>query len=503
MFNLDNLRRGLARDSYASGGASTAQYSSTTTTADSELLASLSTLPTQLHTSLYSSLPALTHIYLTSLSTNSSILFPLPAKATFPTPSAQKSALEVLGLGKRRELAGRWVKGVVELIGWTREVGQPTIEQEKAQALARVLGEVESGDLYRPGQSEEAWKGTLPSILEGAVKRLEGIPLADASRRDATIEVLSSLQRLEYEVLDQELPRVLAVLSQTPASPASTSSATTTFLTLLLTHHSRSLTVPTLIILLSDALASSPYSAPNNLLTTPSFTSQLGRTISSMLSSASSIRSTWENLLLPITSALQPSPVADTEMSIDPESTASPSPAKKRKLSSTTSTSDSSSLVASAARLRILTTFIVHLPDPSLSSLVEVFKPFIEELVDSNLKDFVKAASSLNGGAGVEETPSKKSKKSKGRKSDVSMVTSDSSDPLVVLGTELLEARYSIVKRLNTAGLISNAEEDFAVLKSKRRDGLREVVEKGSKEAVIVAVRRPISYLKQYGGQSD
>lgn len=103
----------------------------------------------------------------------------------------------------------------------------------------------------------------------------------------------------------------------------------------------------------------------------------------------------------------------------------------------------------------------------------------------------------------MEETPSKKSKKSKGRKSDVSMVTSDSSDPLVVLGTELLEARYSIVKRLNTAGLISNAEEDFAVLKSKRRDGLREVVEKGSKEAVIVAVRRPISYLKQYGGQSD
>lgn len=381
------------------------------------------------------------------------------------------------------------MKGVVDLIEWTKEAGEATLEQEKAQALARVLGEVENGDLYRPGQSEEAWKGTLPSILQGAVQRLEAITTADASRRDALIEVLSSLQRLEYEVLDQELPRVLAVLSRTPASPASTSSATSTFLTLLLTHHSRSLTVPTLLSLLSSALASSPYSASNNLLTTPSFTSQLGRTISSMLSSASSIRSAWENLLQPISSTLQPTPVAENEMSIDQESTESPSPAKKRKLSSTTSTTDPSSLLASAARLRILTSFIAHLPTPSLPSLVEVFKTFSEEIVDSTLKDFVKAAVSDQAADGVEETPSKKSKKSKGRKSGGLLATPSSSDPVVVLGTELLEARFYIVKRLNEAGLLSDMEEGFAVLKSKRRDGLREVVERGSKEAVIVAVR--------------
>ncbi|GAA5983911.1 hypothetical protein JCM5350_001788 [Sporobolomyces pararoseus] len=504
LFNLDNLRRGLARDSYASGGTTSAQASSSsTTTADSELIASLSSLPVDLRTSLYSALPSLTHIYLVSLSLNSAALFPLPAKATFPTPSAQKSALEVLGLGKRRELAGRWINGIVELIGWTADAGNGgEAETEKARAFARVLEEVEKGDLYRPGQAGEVWEGILPSITEGAVERLERIPTTDSSRRDATIEILSSVHRLEYEVLDRVLPRILAVLAQTPANSSESSASTSTFLSLLLTHHSRSLTMPTLLSLLSDALAHSPYTAPNNLLTTFSFETQLSRSVSGMLSSSSSIRSTWENLLSPVTSILCPSSSPQDSMSIDQEDSNSPavvategngpSPAKKRKLSSlSNASSDPTSLLSSAARIRVLTTFITNLPTPALSSLVESFKTFSEELVDSNLKDFIKAAVPANSGAGVEEsegTPSKKPKKSK-RKSVGGLVNQkDGSEPVVVLGLELLEARYAIVSRLCASGLLPK-EDDWTVLKSKRRDGLKEIVDKGSREAVIVSAR--------------
>jgi hypothetical protein len=402
-------------------------------------------------------------------------------------------------LGKRRELAGRWIKGVVELVEWTSKSGtKEESETEKALALAQVLAEIEEGDLYRPGQGGEVWEGILPSIAEGAVERLVEISTADAARRDAAVEVLSSVHRLEYEVLDKVLPRVLAVLSRTPNISSESSSAISTFLSLLLTHHSRSLTMPTFLVLLSDALASSSYSTPNNLLTTFSFTSQLSRTISGMLSSSSSIRSTWENLLSPITANLLPSHIPSDGMSIDQDDSTStpaegvPSPAKKRKLSSVTSTSDPTSVLSSAARLRVLTTFISHLPTPALSSLVERFKTFTEELVDSNVKEFVKAATTSSSENGDPEgTPSKKSKKSK-RKSVGLVSEKKGLEPVVVLGVELSEARYAIVSRLNVSGLLPTEEEggDWTLMKDKRREGLREIVKDGSKEAVVVSVSR-------------
>ncbi|GAA6014036.1 hypothetical protein JCM11491_003496 [Sporobolomyces phaffii] len=490
LFNLDNLRRGLARESYASGGSSTTQSSSaSTTTADSELLASLSSLPSTLRAPLYAALPSLTHIYLGSLSTNSATLFPLPAKATFPTPSAQKSALEVLGLSKRRELAGRWVKGVVELTAWTTATSSEESETEKARGLARVLEEVEKGDLYRPGQAGDIWEGVLPSVAKGAVERLEATAVADESKRDATVEVLSSIHRLEYDVLHRELPRTLAVLARTPSLDPSP--AASTFLGLLLTHHSRSLTVPDLLSHLSDALSSSPYQAPNNLLTTFSFNSQLGRSVRGMLSSSSSIRSTWENLLTPIAAILAPSPSAMEAMSIEGEEgvAVAPSPAKKRKLSSP-SVSDPTLLLSAAARTRVLTSFITHLPTSSLSSLLDAFKVFSEEIVDSNVKEFVKSAASVDA---TEATPSKKVKKSK-RKSIGGGPGGEKEgmEPVVALGIELLEARYAIASRLNAEGLCpvrGGKDDDWISLKEKRRDGLRSVVEKGSKEAVIASAR--------------
>ncbi|GAA5926984.1 hypothetical protein JCM1841_001603 [Sporobolomyces salmonicolor] len=520
LFNLDNLRRGLARESYTSASGSTSQpsASSATSTADSELLSALSSLPSSLLPSILAALPGFTQIYLSALSTYSATLFPLPAKASFPTPSAQKSALEVLGLGRRRDLAGRWVRGVVELVAWSKDRGESTQEdgsgqeeheREKAAALAEVLAEVEKGDLYRSGQAGESWAGVLETIIRGAILRLQALSTSSKSEsvRDALLDVLSAIERLDYEILDSELPKALEVLARTPASPSS-SSSTSTFLTLLITHHSRSLTLPTFLASVADALASAaslPIKAPKNLLTSHEFATQLGRAVSGMIGgAATSVRATWENLLAPITSALQPAGPAAI-LAIE-DGAASPSPAKKRKLASASS-SNAASALAAAARLRILTLFMAHIPASSVSSLVDPFQIFNDEIVESELKEFLRAAvapsSSPAAAEELEGTPSKKLKKSRRRSSVLpSAVIAGEADPAMVLGFELLEARYKGLERMKAEGLLLATEGEggregrWWELKKKRREVLRQVVETGQGEAVVVAARTLLQHIE-------
>ncbi|GAA5957201.1 hypothetical protein JCM21900_004681 [Sporobolomyces salmonicolor] len=512
LFNLDNLRRGLARESYtsASGSSSQPSASAATSTADSELLSALSSLPSSLLPSTLAALPDFTQIYLSALSTYSATLFPLPAKASFPTPSAQKSALEVLGLGRRRDLAGRWVRGVVELVVWSKDrgdgSGQEEHEREKAAALAEVLAEVEKGDLYRSGQAGESWAGVLETIIRGAILRLQALSTSSKSEsvRDALLDVLSAIERLDYEILNSELPKALEVLARTPASPSS-SSSTSTFLTLLITHHSRSLTLPTFLASIADALASAASQTPKNLLTSHEFATQLGHAVSGMIGgAATSVRATWENLLAPITSALQPAGPAAI-LAIE-DGAASPSPAKKRKLASASSLNAASALAA-AARLRILTLFIAHIPASSVSSLVDPFRIFNDEIVESELKEFLRAAVAPSSSTAVAEelegTPSKKLTKSRRRSSVLpSAVIAGEADPAVVLGFELLEARYKGLERMKAEGLLPAAEGEgegegrWWELKKKRREVLRQVVEKGQGEAVVVAARTLLQHIE-------
>ncbi|GAA5858645.1 hypothetical protein JCM1840_006498 [Sporobolomyces johnsonii] len=527
LFNLDNLRRGLARESYTSASGSTSQpsASSATSTADSELLSALSSLPSSLLPSILAALPGFTQTYLSALSTHSATLFPLPAKASFPTPSAQKSALEVLGLGRRRDLAGRWVRGVVELVAWSKDQGESMQEdgsglegheREKAAALAEVLAEVEKGDLYRSGQAGESWAGVLETIVRGAILRLQALPTSSESEsvREALLDVLSAVERLDYEILDSELPKALEVLARTPASPSFSSTSTSTFLTLLITHHSRSLTLPTFLASLADALASAaslPIKTPNNLLTSHEFATKLGRAVSGMIGGASTgVRATWENLMAPITSGLQPAgPAAALALE---DGAASPSPAKKRKLASSSSSSNAASALAAAARLRVLTLFVAHIPASSLSSLVGPFRSFNAEIVESELKDFLRAAVTPSSSSPAvaedgEGTPSKKSKKSRRRSSVLPAAAAAAAgtgageaDPAVVLGFELLEARYKALERMKAEGLLLETEEEGAgrwwELKKKRREGLREVVETGQGEAVVVAARTLLQHVE-------
>lgn len=479
IFNVENLKRGLARDSYAAGSAEQSAVS----TADSELLAALSSLSSSTVAWSYAALPSFTSIYVSALVAHAAVLFPLPAKANFPTPSAQKSALEVLGLTKRRELAGRWIRRVIEYLGWTQadvamdvDGASAAGEGDKASALAGVLEEVEKADLYRAGQAEESWAGVLAAVVGGAVTRLEQLS-QDATVRDALVGVLAIVARLDHSALEPVVPRVLAVLARAPSADVTSSSPTSAFLTDLVTFHSRSVSLPTFLSLLSDA---SPSQAANNILTAHAFVEQLGHAVSGMTGGATAVRATWENLVTPVRETLAPGaiPAAASEE-------VAPSPAKKRKLSS--SPTPTSEVDAAASRLRVATLFVRDVPALALSSLVELLKTFVEELVDSRLKDFAKASCSPSATAEVDVgTPSKKDKKRR-RKSSVGADLSGDLDPEARLGVELLELRYAVVERLSREGLLEG--DKWWEIRAKRREGLREVIESGVGESAVEAVR--------------
>lgn len=500
LFNLDNLRRGLARETYAAGSAGQAAN----LTADTELLAALSPLLPSIASSIFAALPSFTVAYLSALSTNSAILFPLSAKANFPTPSAQKSALEVLGLTKRRELAGKWVKGVVELLGWAGspagdemalDVAVPVAdEREKAAALAGVLAEIERNDLYRAGAAD-GWEAVFSTIVAAASTHLR-TAAAHAATRDALLQVLAVVGRLSYDLLEPALPAVLAMLSSVPSS-TSPSSTSNDFLFQLITHHSRSMTVPSLLTLLAEALASpfgssaSPRPA-NNLLTTYPFFHKLGQAVSGLGASASA-RVAYETLSAAVRCALQPTAVAVEEVNGEMNEDDA-SPAKKRRLSPAPDATPYA-LLSAASHLRILSLFISSLPPSALPALVDRLEALVVDLVEPPLKDFVKlsqrSVAAVAVGESEEGTPSKKEKK-KRRKSGLLPVSGEATEvaPEARLAAELLEVRYAALERLNREELleVENGEK-WWVLKEKRRKGLLEVVEGGRAEFAVVAVR--------------
>ncbi|GAA6050668.1 hypothetical protein JCM3770_000882 [Rhodotorula araucariae] len=503
IFNVENLKRGLARDSYTSGAAD----QSSASTADSELLAALAAISPSTSAAAYAALPAFTDIYSSALAMHSAVLFPLPARASFPTPSAQKSALEVLGLTKRRELAGRWVKGVLGYLGWD-QAEQTMIDdaagasgKDKAVALAGVLEQVEAADLYRSGQAADSWAGVLYGVVGGTVDRLERA--MDVSVREALVGVLAVVARLDHAALAPEVPRVLAVLARTPRSRSAGGTTTSTFLADLVTFHARSVSLPSFLSLLSNALAATGNVPPtsctlNSDLTTHAFSQQLGRAVSGMTGGSSAVRATWENLATPVVEALK-SPSAPVK--VDEE--ASPSPAKKRKLPTP---SPAPTTLVAASRLRIVSLVVRNVPAPAMPALAEPLKLFVEEVVDSRLKDFVKASLARESTVATDVesdigTPSKKDKKRR-RKSGLLVAGVDSAgvlNPEALLGAELLELRYTAIERLNREGLLQADSEDgekWWEVRAKRREGLREVVESGTGESAVEAARTLLQHFE-------
>lgn len=240
-------------------------------------------------------LPLLFNLYRTSLSKNSQTLFPLPARTSFPTQSAARSAAEIHSLQKTRALSGGWIRGVEGLLAWSN--AKRSHGKAKAECLWRSFEEVELGDLFRAsngtGTAESGWEGILETIVAGAIVRLNK-PNVELDEREALLGLMATVMRLSFEAVEAGLGEILRILAATSASTASASKTTSDFLTALLTHHSRSLSLPALLILLSDAVAS-PTSVPNNLLTTHAWNAELSKSLSGMV--AITVKGCWAALV--------------------------------------------------------------------------------------------------------------------------------------------------------------------------------------------------------------
>ena len=294
--------------------------------------------------SVLNALPHLFSLYRTALDSHSATLFPLPARSSFPTASAARSATEIHSLQKRRSLAGNWIRGVAALIEWNASSQKGGAGQQKADCLWKTFEEVEKGDLYRDGRGE-GWEGILESVVEASVARLASIKHESELRtREALMGLLATIMRLSFESVEESLPAILATLAATSSSLVPAQSTTSDFLTALLIHHSRSLLLPSLLSLLSDALASHT-SAVNNLLTTFQWNSELSKALEGLV--GITVEGCWNGLIARMTSQ-------DMVMELDDGA----------------SMPDQASL---AARTRIITLLIRSLPSPIPLALFSAF----------------------------------------------------------------------------------------------------------------------------------
>lgn len=323
------------------------------------------------------------------------------------------------------------------MIGWKTPIKSED-EAIRAMALAGTLELVEKGDLHRDGRLE-GWEGVLEAIVEGCLARLERKP--EQEEHEAVMAVLDATLRLSYATLEESLPSILISLAST-SSTSTPAPQTTSFLSALLTHHQRSLTLPSLLLSLSNALAS-PSSTPNDLLTTHTFLASLSKSLGSLVGQAS-VRGCWEALVKTL-----PSPAAAATTTTEEGE----EPSKKKRKVAFASEDGVDSTVGIGARLRVLAIFVKAMPSPLPLFQLESFG---ETYITPSIKSFTKLAKKKSAAGEVGE------------------------------GREMIELRSAIVERLKLAG--EEVKESVWGLGEKRVKELREVVEKGEGENVVVAV---------------
>ena len=244
------------------------------------------------------------------------------------------------------------------MIEWNLETAKCLAGEQKADCLWKTFEEVEKGDLYRAGRGE-GWEEILDVVISASVTRLAALENDTELRtREALMGLLATIMRLSFETVEQHLPAILATLASTTSVLDPAQSTTSDFLTALLVHHSRSLLLPSLLSLLSDALAS-PSAIINNFLMTFRWNSELRKALEGLV--GITVKGCWEDLILKMASE-------DSEMELD----------------------DGDSQKALAARTRIVTLLIRSLPSPIPLPL---FTSFLTDFVDP-------AVSLLLGGNG-------------------------------------------------------------------------------------------------------
>lgn len=315
------------------------------------------------------------------------------------------------------------------MLGW-KDVDAKLSPVADTVCLGTTLEEIESGDLFRE-VTTEGWEGLLEGIVAGAVGRIEVLGEGEAEAREALVGLLGTSMRLSFPSVEASLPSILKSLA---ATPFSTSPSTSKFLTALLTHHTRSVLLPTLLILLSNALASSS-ARPNSLLTSHAWNAELAKSLNGLV--GNSVKSCWDDIVSGIALDLSTTDPAAVEQ-----------PSKKRRKTSITTSAVAS---GAAARARVLTLLVRALPLPIPITLFDEFR---RSYVEDALVAVVEG-------------------KGKGR-----------------AGVEMLGARYAMVERMRLNGV---DESEEWVWSGEMRKGLLSLVESSEDgQIVLEVVRIPI-----------
>jgi hypothetical protein len=299
------------------------------------------------------------------------------------------------------------------LLHWSTE-GKIKTSSAMSNSLWKTFEEVERGDLYRDGPND-GWSGILSSIVGGAVERLEDIAESterggEEVKREALLGLLSTAMRLSYSSIESFLPAILSSLASTP-STTSTSTATSAFLSALLIHHSRSLLLPSLLLLLSTALAS-PTAVTNSLLTTHDWSDELSLALKGIV--GITVVNCWDDLIAALQDEMLPAEdviMSDSEIVLTEDDGRS----KKRRKTRAPATTpiESTRSKAISARIKFLSLVVRSLPSPIP---LTQFTTFLSNFVDSAAAQVVEG----NTGSG---------------------------------GREVLEVRYRMIERLRLEGL--------------------------------------------------
>ncbi|KAM0750831.1 hypothetical protein T439DRAFT_356570 [Meredithblackwellia eburnea MCA 4105] len=430
IFSLDNLQRGMARDTYNSTTPNTSTSNSNMNLGDSSALELVHALnPFLLASSSSSSsqtaiLPSLTTLYISSLSTYSSQLFPLPhslrpvSSSTSASGgagggnSAYKSASELYSLQRRREWAWNWVRNLLgeerDGLGWLNSSGKGKGKgkgmgkwQGRATRQVRLTLQVcEKSDLVKG----DKWESLVRELMEKVVDHLEQVGEEKEEEVDL-LDLSTTLLRINFDACESFVPKILhhlsIVTSLSSSSLTLTSAAAQSLLTTILTHHSRSQTIPTLIRQLFVALSSPSSSSVSVVeggqgMRTPllewEFQEKLKFEIAGLVSGQ--VAEVFDELGLTVRPGVEKVGMeiddaekeGDGEKEKENEDGEKERKKKRRKLSpvapsvaTTTTTQSSLVLLTTPAQLSLLSLILAAVPSPILLS--PTFKPTLSNLL--------------------------------------------------------------------------------------------------------------------------
>ncbi|SCZ87681.1 BZ3500_MvSof-1268-A1-R1_Chr2-2g05147 [Microbotryum saponariae] len=481
LFNVENLRKGLARESYhanlsssgstvngatATGGAASLIYDENgnrTESAAGELLAVLKGMYDGVgpeaqvkKKNVLEIIPVLTRLYFDALATHASVLFPLPSSQAnhFATPSAARSAFELHSLTKRRHLAATWTRGVcLNLLQWihgTNNVGSE-LDHLKTKCLSDVLTVIETQDLHRDGK-EEGWEGCLEMIVLGATNRLDD---------DTSFEVLSLVTRMDFDAVSPKLEEGLKYLSTTSISTNQDHRGKQGWLRTLLSHYTKSFTLLPFLHHISQAIGSeaSHNGCINNYLTRIEFLDALRKRLGGIVPGLG-VKDAFEQLSQGIRAALEEAETAQPVEAVEVEQEGRTK--KRRKVSSSSAiplesntARASSSTAALIGRSRILTLFIQALPTPLP---LEHFGVFNKDALEPFLKTF--------------------------------LGSKHASREQVVAGVEMLRVREAMLERMRFEGIVE-PEAEWALDKAVNKR-LVKLVQDDEEGFVVVEVARTL-----------